>query len=132
RGLSVQDLYELALPYWQKAGFLPAEVSPEAKEHAQRILEQLQSRIKLMADVAESAQFFFVDDYPYQPKVVQKILTKPHTEAILKYVYGVIQDTPELDEEHVKPLFQVGMQKFGIKMGDLIQPLRVALTGTNI
>lgn len=132
RELPVQDLYELALPYWQKAGFLPDEVSPQAKEHAQRILEQLQSRIKLMADVVESAQFFFVDDYPYQPEVVKKILAKPHTGAILEYVHGVVQDTPELDEEHVKPLFQVGMQKFGIKMGDLIQPLRVALTGTNI
>ena len=132
RALSVEDLYERALPYWQRAGFLPEEITPEVKEYAQRILKELQSRIRLMADVVESAQYFFMDDYPYQPDVVQKILTKPHTEEILQYVYEVIKEAPQLNEEHLKPLFQVGMEKFGIKMGELIQPLRVALTGTNV
>ncbi|MCK9524627.1 MAG: glutamate--tRNA ligase [Limnochordia bacterium] len=132
RDLPLEDLYELALPFAQKAGFLPEEVTPEVKEYALQILKELQSRLKLVADVVDLAQYFFKDDYPYQLDIVQKFLTKPQTEAILDFVYAVIKDAPKLDEEHVKPHFQEGLQTFGIKMGELIQPIRVALTGTNV
>lgn len=132
RELSLEDLYELALPYWQKAGFLPAEVSSEEKEYAQKILKELQSRIKLMAEVVELARYFFEDDYEYNEEVVEKILTKPQTEEILNFVYEAVKTAPGLEEEHLKPLFKEGMIKFGVKMGDLIQPIRVCLTGTNV
>ena len=132
RELSLDELYEAALPYWQKAGFLPEEVSAEVKEYALKILKELQTRLKLVADAVDLAQYFFVDDYPYQEEIVQKILTKPQTEDIMNYVHGVIKDAPKLDEEYLKPQFQVGLEKFGIKMGGLIQPIRVALTGTNV
>jgi len=132
RELSLEELYDAALPYWQKAGFLPEEVSPELKEYSLKVLKELQTRLKLMAEVVDFARYFFVDDYPYQEEIVQKILTKPQTEAILRYVQDVIAEAPRLDEEYLKPQFQIGLEKFGVKMGDLIQPIRVALTGTNV
>lgn len=132
RELSLDELYEVAVSYWQEAGFFPTEVSLELKEHALKILKELQSRIKLMADVVDLARYFYDDDYEYNLEVVEKILTKPHTEDILKYVYEVVKTVPKLDEEHLKPLFQAGLKKFDIKMGALIQPVRVALTGTNV
>ncbi|NMB00150.1 MAG: glutamate--tRNA ligase, partial [Firmicutes bacterium] len=74
----------------------------------------------------------FKDDYEYNEEVVQNILTKPQTEEILNYVYKAVQEAPELSEEHLKPVFKEGLEIFGIKMGELIQPVRVALTGTNV
>lgn len=132
RELSLEDFYQVALPFWQKAGFLPEDVSPEQKDYAMRILKELQSRIKLVGDVVDLAYYFFEDDYVYIEEVVRKILGKPQTEAILNYVHEVISTVPALDEEHVKPLFTAGLEKYGIKMGEMIQPVRVALTGTNI
>lgn len=132
RDLALEDFYQVAVPYWQKAGFFPNEVSPELKDYALKILKELQSRIKLVADVVDLAKYFFGDDYTYDLEVVQKILAKPQIEDILLYVHEVIKAVPILDEEHIKPLFSVGLEKFGVKMGDLIQPIRVALTGTNI
>ncbi len=132
RELSLEDFYEVALPFWQKAGFLPEKVSPEQQDYALRILKELQSRLKLVEDVIDLAYYFFKDDYVYNKEIVQKILGKPQTEAILQYVYEAISAVPVLDEEHVKPLFKAGLEKYGVKMGDLIQPIRVALTGTNI
>lgn len=132
RELSLEDFYEVAVPFWQQVGFLPEEVTDEQKEFALRILKELQARIKLVGEVVEYARYFFQDDYVYNEEVVQKILTKPQTEAILNYVHEVISTIEVLDEAHVKPLFTAGLEKHGIKMGDLIQPIRVALTGTNI
>ena len=132
RELSLEELYDLALPYWQKAGFVPFEIDSKLKEYCLSILKELQSRIKLMAEVVDLAQYFFKDDYEYNQEVVQNILTKPQTEEILNYVYKAAQEAPELSEEHLKPVFKEGLGIFGIKMGDLIQPVRVALTGTNV
>ena len=128
RELTLEGLYEVCLPFCQKAGLLPEEVSPELKDYTLRVLEQLQSRLKLVADVVDLARYFYRDDYEYNMEVVQKILTKPQTEEILGYVHAAVKDAPKLDEEHLKPQFQEGLKKFGIKMGDLIQPVRVALT----
>ncbi len=132
RELSLEEFYQVALPFWQKAGFLPQEVTPEQKDYALSILKELQSRIKLVGDVVDLAHYFFRDDYVYKEEIVRKILGKPQTEAILRYVYEAIATVPVLDEEHVKPIFKAGMEKYGVKMGDLIQPIRVALTGTNV
>lgn len=132
RELSLEELYQQALPYWQKAGFLPSEVSAEQKEYALKVLEPLQARLKLMADVVELGCYFFRDDYEYNMEVVEKILTKPQTEEILNFVQEVVAQAPALDEDTLKPKFKEGMEKFGVKMGDLIQPIRVALTGTNV
>lgn len=132
RDLALDDLYDLALPFGQKAGFIPAEITPDLKEYMMRILKELQSRLKLLVDVVDLAQYFFDDNYPYKMEVVQKFLTKTKTEEILHYVYDVVKDAPTMDEEYLKPLFQAGLKKYDIKMGDLIQPVRVALTGSNV
>ncbi|NLL43758.1 MAG: glutamate--tRNA ligase [Firmicutes bacterium] len=132
RELSLEELYEVCLPFCQKEGLLPAEVSPELKAYTLKVLEQLQSRLKLVADVVALASYFYIDDYEYKPEIVQKILTKPQTEDILNFVHAAVKDAAKLDEEHLKPQFQLGLEKYGIKMGDLIQPIRVALTGTNV
>lgn len=132
RELALEDFYELAVPYWQKAGFFPTDVSPEEKDYAMRILKELQARIKLLADVVDLAKYFFVDDYSFNPEAVDKILTKPQIAVILEYVKDAVQQAPQLDEEHMKPYLSAGLEKFGIKMGELIQPIRVALTGSTI
>ncbi|NLL46968.1 MAG: glutamate--tRNA ligase [Firmicutes bacterium] len=132
REQSLEELYAVALPFWQKAGFLPEEPNTEERDYALRILKELQSRLKLMAEVVELAEYFFKDDYEYKSEIVEKIMTKPHTEAVLDFVYDAVQAASKLDEETLKPQFKVGLETFGIKMGDLIQPIRVALTGTNV
>ncbi len=132
REMSVDELYEVALPHLQKAGILGKDVPPEVKEYTLRILQQLQARLKLVADVVDLAQYFFKDDFPYQMEVVQKVVTNPQVKDMLNYVKEVVEAAPKLDEEHLKPQFQEGLQRFGVKMGELIQPIRMALTGTNV
>lgn len=132
RELSVEELFEQIRPYWQQAGFLSAEISQEQKDFCLRIVKELQPRMKLLAEAVELARYFFTDDFEYNAEAVEKILTKPQTEKILRYVAEAVASAPQLDEEHLKPLFKQGMDKFGVKMGDLMQPLRVAVTGTNV
>lgn len=103
---------------------MPAEISPELKDYCLRILQELQPRFKLLAEAVDLARYFFTDDYQYNPEAVEQVLTKPQVEEILEYAAEAVASVPELDEEHLKPLFKEGLAKFGVKMGGLIQPLR--------
>ncbi|HAN94230.1 MAG: glutamate--tRNA ligase [Limnochordia bacterium] len=132
RELTLEELLAEVLPFWQKAGFVPGEITPELKGYCLRILKELQPRMKLLAEAVELARYFFTDDYQYNQEAVAKVLTKPRTEEILQYLAEVVAGAQELQEEELKPLFKQGMEKFGVKMGDLMQPLRVAVTGTNV
>lgn len=132
RELSLDDLFTEVKPFWQKAGFIPEEVSLELKDYCLRILKELQPRMKLLSESVEAARYFFTDDFAYKPEAVAKVFSKPQTEEILRYAADAVAGAPELDEEHLKPVFQAGLEKFGVKMGDLMQPLRVAVTGTNV
>ena len=114
RELTLEGLYEVCLPFCQKAGLLPEEVSPELKDYTLRVLEQLQSRLKLVADVVDLARYFYRDDYEYNMEVVQKILTKPQTEEILGYVHAAVKDAPS-SMKNISPQFQEGLKKFGIR-----------------
>lgn len=132
RDLSLEEFYDLAAPFWQKGGFYPQQPSAEQKDYALKILSEIQNRIKFLVDVVDFAKYFFTDDYEYNEQVVEKILDKPEVEEILNYVYYALSSLPNFDEELVKPVFKEGLKKFDVKMGGLIQPIRVALTGSNI
>lgn len=132
RELSLEDFYQLALPFWQEAGYLPHSVDQEQKNYALRILQELQSRIKLLEDLVEMGEYFFVDDFPYNEQAVEQILGKPRIGEILNYLQKELQEVAGFGEDQVKPVFQKGMEIFAVKMGAMIQPLRVALTGTRV
>ncbi|HHY15980.1 MAG TPA: glutamate--tRNA ligase [Firmicutes bacterium] len=132
RELAPEVFCEQALPYWQEAGFLPQEISAEQRDYCLKVSAELQSRVRLMGDVVEMGRYFFVEDYEYNQEAVEKILAKPKADEMLAYLEQALHDLPLLDEEHVKPVFREGMKKYEVKMGGLIQPLRVALTGTNV
>ncbi len=132
RELSLEEFYDRALPFLQEAGFLPAEPSAAERDYVLRILKELQSRVKLVSDVVEMAEYFFIDDYEYNEKAVRKVLSKPQAADILRFALDAISSAPDLSEENLKPLFVQGQEKFGVKMGEIIQPIRVAVTGTNV
>lgn len=132
RELSLEEFYERALPFWQKAGYLPAEPSEAERERGMRILKELQSRVKLVGDVVEMAEYFFTDDYEYNEKAVRKVFSKPQAADILRFALDAVSSAPDLSEESLKPIFVQGQEKFGVKMGEIIQPIRVAVTGTNV
>lgn len=132
RELSLEEFYDRALPFLQEAGFLPAEPSAAERDYVLRILKELQSRVKLVSDVVEMAEYFFIDDYEYNEKAVRKVLSKPQAADILRFALDAISSAPDFSEENLKPLFVQGQEKFGVKMGEIIQPIRVAVTGTNV
>ena len=88
---------------------------------------QIQIRTKFLNEIWKSVECFFTDDYPVDPKAVEKRLKKPGVkETLLDLVtrFEAVEDwnAPAL-ENVVKALSQ------GNGMGPWVHPIRVAVSG---
>ncbi|MGN0854001.1 MAG: glutamate--tRNA ligase [Kiritimatiellia bacterium] len=91
------------------------------------LADQLQVRTKFLNELPAAAACFFTDDFPFDPKAVEKRLGKDGVKAILldlvaRFAAVATWRAPVL-EELVKGLSQ------GNGMGPWVHPIRVAVSG---
>lgn len=83
---------------------------------------------KTLIEMAESAMFYYQDTIVYEETAAKKNL-KPNA---LDPLNGLIQELEALDEfteKNLEGAFLAVMEKTGLKLGKIAQPVRVALTG---
>jgi glutamyl-tRNA synthetase len=122
------------LPFVQKAGLVsdpaPCEVGPKLT----RIVEASGDRLKTAGDILNYADFFFVpdDQLTYDEKDFQKRVAPLQAKELLTKFRSVLASA---DPFEVGPL-EDGLKKFveehGIKIGDIVHALRVAVTGKSV
>jgi len=126
--LPVEQKVAMTLPYLQKAG-LPADA---AKVTA--IVKAAGDRIKVAGDILDYRDFFVANDQvAFDEKVFEQRLRKPPEAAGLLRKYrdvlaaATVFDTAALD---------AGMNAFvtaeGIKLGQIVHAVRVAVTGKGV
>lgn len=92
------------------------------------IVKNLKDRAKTLKEMAQMAEFFFNDEIPYDQKAKEKYLTL-ETKRILERFFEGFSDLKENDELSQKALFESIVKEIEKKPVDVIQPIRVALTG---
>ena len=104
-----------------------AAAAPRPDGWWEYLVEQLQPRTKTLNDMPGNCLCFFTDDYPVDPKAVEKRLKKPGVkETLLDLVtrFEAVEDwTAPALENVVKALSQ------GNGMGPWVHPIRVAVSG---
>lgn len=114
------------------APFLAARgVAGPTPEYLKAVIETLQTRSKTLLEMADGALFYFQEKIVYEAKAAQKFL-KP---AILEPLGLLIEQMEGQDvftEQSVESAFVQTMEKSGLKLGKIAQPVRVALTGKTV
>ena len=139
---SVQDHYmhllpadeklAMMLPYLVKAGLVSDPPSPEQADTVRRVIEASGDRLKVAGDILAYADFFLVEEPAMDPKAVEQKLAKPGVADLLaRYaacIAGVTPFAPGAIEEATKAFVEAE----GLKLGDVVHPVRVALTGRTV
>lgn len=124
--------YIKEMPPFELAGeltpFLDYLNEPPDQEYLARVVTTLSARSKTLVEMAEAARFYFQDPRPYDAKAAQKFLT-PAAAPIMREVAARLGKLPEVVEPALTQLFSDLAQETGLKMVNLAQPVRVALTG---
>lgn len=107
-----------------------AFVRPEDRARLSQVAAALKERAKTLVEMAEMAACYFAEPSAMEidPAARSKFLV-PQTLPILMKLRQAIAQAPSLDQAGLESTFKDILTKEGIKMNQLAQPLRVALTG---
>jgi glutamyl-tRNA synthetase len=118
-----EDLARELIPRMRARGY-PVEEG----EKLNRIVGSLQERAKTLEEMADQAEFFYRETIDYDEKAAAKFLSGD-TLAALERIIENIQTMERLDHERLEIMFRDAAEQMGIKLGNVAQPVRVALTG---
>ena len=93
------------------------------------VVKALRERSKTLLEMADKAACFYTPVTHYDEKSVSKFF-KPEIVPILKFVNTKLSKLDNWNEAEIHEVVQTTLQSFTLKMPQLAQPLRVALTGS--
>jgi glutamyl-tRNA synthetase len=117
------ELAQLLKPF-----LAPLGIAAQDPLYLSRVASTLNARSKTLVDMAEKARFYFQDPRPFEEAAARKFLT-PQNAPHLKEIARRLQGLTEVSAEALNSLFNQLAAQTGLKMVNLAQPVRVALTG---
>jgi len=129
RSLSVEDFTQRALPFLDSG--LPPEVKrPLSIKYIRQIMPLIQERARTLAEVAELAQFFFIDQLEYAPSLlIGKGMSQGSATQALEAAKQRLERLEAFDAESLEAVLRPLAEELGLKTGQFFGELRVAVTG---
>jgi glutamyl-tRNA synthetase len=117
------------------ASLLPEYLDSAAKEkdsqRLRKIILSLNERSKTMQEMAQNAAFYFWDKIDYHSQLTEKFFTAEKLE-IFGLLLEKIQQVDRWDETAIEELIIQVIDERKIRLKDIAQPLRVALTNSKV
>ena len=116
-------------PFIERAGYTQI---PGDEAWLEKMIATLRERAKTMVELVDFAKFYLSDTITIDPKAAAKFF-KPEIAAPLS---ALAQEMESIDAEFnqatVQAAFERVLERFTMKLGQLAQPVRVALTGGTV
>jgi glutamyl-tRNA synthetase len=128
--LKSRPLAQLAdeiVPYIEAKGY-PA---PRDKKWREKMIATLQERAKTLAELVDAAHYYLSDEITFDDKAAKKFLTKDAHEPIESLIQK-LSTLGDFTEANIEQAFTATLQEKCLQMGQLAQPVRVALTGSTV
>jgi len=131
--MELEPKVTLVVPFLQQAGLIGPSPTAEQLALVRQILVAAGDRIKVAGDIVDYQDFFIEDDkLPYDEQALNQWVRKPaHTHHLGKFRERLAQ-TPRFDRTGLEQLLNEFSATEGVKTGELVQTVRVAVTGKSI
>ncbi len=126
RNKSAHEIAELVIPFLKKKGFQVI-----LDERLIKIVNILRERAKTLVELANSSDYFFVDEIKYEEAARKKFLT-PEVLPIFEALIERLSSLDEFTVPELQKIFEEITEKRGLKLVQIAQPVRVALTGGTV
>jgi glutamyl-tRNA synthetase len=130
--LPVKQKVAMMLPYLQRAGLVPTPTPCEVGPKLTRIVEAAGDRLKTAGDILAYADFFFRDQIEYDPKDFEKRIAKAGAVDLLGNFRDRLTKVEPFEVTQLEAELNAFVTQEGIKTGDIVHPLRVAITGKGV
>jgi glutamyl-tRNA synthetase len=119
------------LPYLQRAGLVAQRPPCDTGPYLTRILAAAGDRVKIAGDVLDYADFFTADDnLEYDAAAFEKRIAKAeNARELLAAAADELPTVTPFDAAALERWLHAFIERRGVKMGDIVHALRVAITG---
>ncbi|MFA4857717.1 MAG: glutamate--tRNA ligase [Candidatus Margulisiibacteriota bacterium] len=126
-----ERIFDLCLPYLEKAypHFKLHEKEPQALLYAEKVIALLKDRLQTIPDIVPLSEYFFNEVEAYEEKARAKYFKGEATVKILNELKTALEATEPFDTANIEKAFKGLAEKLGVKLGEIIHPARLALTG---
>ena len=136
RGKADEELARLALPYAVEDGLFGAKgAEPTPPQHAAFVqaMPLIRERVSFLREIPDKIRYlFFEPEVPDTAEFIPKKAGIPEAVGLLTLGQGFIEELAVLSDGEAEALVKAGAEKAGVKLGDLMMPLRVAITGSRV
>ena len=133
RELDEQALLEAILPFMSAVGIIAEAPESEDLEKLRKTIPLIQERLKLLADAPEMLRFLFGPPAEYTADdLLPKKLDAKDTLGILQAVRPLVSEVPDRSDEENEQRFRDLAGELGTKLGNLLMPVRIAVTGSRV
>ena len=121
----------LSLLYLQRVGLLPLVPTATQRQTVHQVVQAAGERLKVAGDILEYAYFFVANEPLLYDEVAfeQRLRTPPEAAGILQKVQESLQTVEPFHAATLEQWLQDFIQAEGIRHGQIIHALRVAVTG---
>ncbi len=130
--LSTDEKFASMLPYLIKAGLVADPPTAEVVTTVRRVIEASGDRLKVAGDILAYADFFLVDEPERDAEAVAKRLTKPGVKQQLESFATALGAVESFEPGPLEDALKATAESLGVKVGDLVHPVRVAITGRSV
>ncbi|WP_040593982.1 glutamate--tRNA ligase [Schlesneria paludicola] len=132
--LSIDEKVAGCLPYLQQAKLIPAEIDEQTRTSVGRVITAIADRLRVFSDILDYKEFFISDDEltfdakPFQ----QRIRDTAEAVGLLKALREQLVTAEPFDSVSLDKLVHDFVEAQGIKIGQIVHALRVAITGKSV
>jgi len=120
------------LPYLRREGLAGETLTAAEQARLEAVITALGDRLKVFSDIIKLGRFFFVNEVAFDPDAVKKRLRKEGVDTMLAELADVLTAAEPFDQATLEKAVHAYGESTRRKMGDVVNGLRVAVTGQGI
>jgi glutamyl-tRNA synthetase len=109
---------------------LLAAYGPQDLAYLKKVVMAYHDRLVLIPDIVNLSSYFFQDTFEYDPAGKEKHLQTEEGKKVLELLKARLTALEPFTKDQIEPVFKTLAAELQIKLGQVIHPCRMALTGT--
>lgn len=127
--LSQEELFQVALPFLIKAGYVSMPLSLEKENWLQKVVWFVRDHLYYGAQTPENVKMFFEELPEITDEDILSIMRQKTSRILISKFAEALENLTVFEEESIKTCFSSLMKETGIKGKAAFEPVRIALTG---
>ena len=122
-----EELAELVIPFLVKEKVIEEGQSLDIR-WLSKAVATLKERSKTLAELAQSLRYYIADEIEYNAKAKEKFLNDKNLPNLIE-LRELLKNLDDFSVSGIEKVFMTTVEKHNIKLGNIAQPVRVAMTG---